>query len=328
MKFGFCQGYTIPMVLPFSGKMQEFICEEVGSVVDASPLFLKKYDPDYAIDFWMGAKSGLTEVEIKGPGIYRKNKMVEFAVNLPFDVILRADDGPRCALRFLFDGIRTILRRYEIDTTKLDANEARIIDKICSNPEMFDDDEPWPTLANYKPPKPPPPREEDPSLPAFKRIYKRIGGVLHHESVSAQDGIALHWAAKVGQKAKIKELPFAGSPKKAVETFLGVAVAKGFTELPEDHEIEIQYNVDDMGTPEDFDKLDALENQLHQLLGWLGLGVCNENSIGDGTMEVSCFVVDADIAMKCIKKALKGTRFGDYASIHVVEQDDEEEEDE
>jgi|GEM_PF-6932486 len=43
-------------------------------------------------------------------------------------------------------------------------------------------------------------------------------------------------------------------------------------------------------------------------------------------MEVSCFVVDPDIAMKCIKKSLTGTRFGDYTSLHLVEQDEEEKE--
>jgi hypothetical protein len=308
--------------------MQVLISDELCSLLTASPAFSKKYDTTYELVIRMGAGTGIVKNDIHGPGVYRKHKNVEFAVNLTFDVILRAEDGPRRALRFLFDGIRTVLARYEIDTTKLDANEERIIEAICSDPEMFHygwENKPWPTLANQKPP--PPPAPEDPTLPAFKRLYKRIDGVLHYEAVGAHDGMALYHYGKVGSKGKSKELPYnREAPKKAVETFLGVAVAKGFTELPEDHEIEIQYAIDGFGSEEDLEPLHALEEHLHNLLGELGLGVCNENSIGGDTMEVSCFVVDADIAMKCIKKSLKGTRFADYVTMHVVERDEEDDE--
>lgn len=323
MNIAITQGYNETGVsLPFSAHTMDYLRREISELLAVSTTFRQKYPPTYTLVIRMDALTRIIYNEIKGPSVFRKYENVEFYLGVPFDTILRADDGPRCALQFLFDGIRNILHRYEMDTAKLDANEARIIDEICNDPKMFDDDEPWPTLANYRPP--PPPAPEDPTLPAFKRIYKRIDGVLHYESVFAHEGIAHHHAGKVGTKGKTKELAYAGTHKKAVETFLGVAVAKGFTELPDDHEIEIQYNIDDLGTPEDFDKLDALENHLHDLLGTLGLGVCNENSIGGGTMEVSCYVVDADIAMKAIKKALKGTRFGDYASIHVVEADEDD----
>ena len=326
MKIGLNQGYILPMALPFSFEFQAFVSRQIESLVDASPLFLQKYDHEYAIHIRMSVRGGTDTTNVLGPDIYRITKELEFGVHLPFDVILRADDGPRCALRFLFEGIRTILQKYDIATAKLDANEKQIIETICADPQMFDTNwvkGPWPTLANYKPP--PPPAPEDPTRPAFQRLYKRIDGVLHYESVFAHSGVALHHTGKVGSKGKTKELPFAGTPKKAVDTFLGVARAKGFSELPEEHEIEIQYDIADFGSEQDLEKLHALEDHLHNLLGDLGLGVCHENSIGGGTMEVSCYVVDADIAMKNIKKALKGTRFADYARIHIVEPDEDDE---
>lgn len=323
MKIRMIQGGNDPHAsLPFSSDMGAKLRDEVSTLVDGPPSFFEKFDSDYFIEFWLDSKRGIDNVEIWGPGVTKKRKVIESGLKLPFDVILRAEDGPRCALRFLFDGIRTILHRYDIDTTKLDANETRIIDTICNDPTMFELDEPWPTLANYKPP--PTPAPEDPSRPAFQRLYKRIDGVLHYESVFAHEGIAHHYAGKVGSKGKTKELPFAGTPKKAVDTFLGVARAKGFTELPEEHEIEIQYDFGDFGSENDLEKLHAIEDHLHNLLGDLGLGVCHENSIGGGTMEVSCYVVDADVAMKNIKKALKGTRFADYARIHIVEPDEDD----
>jgi Immunity protein 44 len=173
----------------------------------------------------------------------------------------------------------------------------------------------------------PPPPPENPAEPAFKRLYKRIDGVLYYESVGARAGIAVHHRGKVGTKGKLVELPYAAqSPKQAVETFLAPAVAKGFTEMPENHQIEIKYAISGFGETEDLEKVQALEEELDELLSSLGLGFCDGNSIGSDTMEVSCFVVDADIAIKCIKKNLKGTRFADYATMHVVERDVDDDE--
>jgi hypothetical protein len=106
-------------------------------------------------------------------------------------------------------------------------------------------------------------------------------------------------------------------------------MANGFAEIPHEKlkEILVQFTIDGFGTTEELDKLHSLEEELDQAIGWLGLGHCDGNSIGSDTMEVCCFVVDADIAIKCIKKSLKGTRYADGATIRMVdrgEEDDEE----
>lgn len=51
------------------------------------------------------------------------------------------------------------------------------------------------------------------------------------------------------------------------------------------------------------------------MLGWTGLGHCDGGSIGSGTMEVCCFVVDFEIGRKVIAADLKGTKFDDYTRI-------------
>jgi len=44
-------------------------------------------------------------------------------------------------------------------------------------------------------------------------------------------------------------------------------------------------------------------------------------SIGSGTMEVGCRVVDFEIAKKVIQDNLKGTEFGDYSRIHQIDNE-------
>jgi len=54
---------------------------------------------------------------------------------------------------------------------------------------------------------------------------------------------------------------------------------------------------------------------MDEVLGWTGLGHTDGGSIGSGTMEVGCVVVDFDIAKKVIEQDLKNTEFADYTRI-------------
>lgn len=70
-----------------------------------------------------------------------------------------------------------------------------------------------------------------------------------------------------------------------------------------------------MGDVEDLDKRHRLEDKMNETLGWTGLGMCDGGSIGSGTMEVCCYVVDFDIAKRVIEEDLKGTEFEGYTKI-------------
>ena len=59
-----------------------------------------------------------------------------------------------------------------------------------------------------------------------------------------------------------------------------------------------------------------LEDRMNETLGWTGLGNCDGGSIGSGTMEVCCFVVDFKTAKRVIEEDLKNTRFADYSRIY------------
>jgi hypothetical protein len=55
---------------------------------------------------------------------------------------------------------------------------------------------------------------------------------------------------------------------------------------------------------------------MNETLGWTGLGHCDGGSIGSGSMEVCCLVVDAEIAKQTILSDLKDTEFSDYSRIY------------
>jgi hypothetical protein len=65
----------------------------------------------------------------------------------------------------------------------------------------------------------------------------------------------------------------------------------------------------------DLEKRTRLQSRMNKTLGWTGLGHCDGGSIGSGTMEVCCMVVDFVIAKEVIAKDLINTEFSDYLTI-------------
>ena len=85
--------------------------------------------------------------------------------------------------------------------------------------------------------------------------------------------------------------------------------------------LEVEYKIDGFGTDQDLEKRHRLEEHLNELLGWTGLGHVDGGSIGSGTMEAGCVVVDFDIAKKVIEDNLKNTEFGEYSRIFRIDEE-------
>lgn len=78
----------------------------------------------------------------------------------------------------------------------------------------------------------------------------------------------------------------------------------------------IEFAVEGMGTTEDVEKRQRLDARMNETLGWTGLGHNDGGSIGSGTMESCCFVVDFEMAKAVIEEDLKDTEFSDYTRIY------------
>lgn len=96
------------------------------------------------------------------------------------------------------------------------------------------------------------------------------------------------------------------------------SLAKGYEPIDIDSHaaLIVEYIIDGWGTDADLAKRHELENYLNDMLGWTGLGHCDGGSIGSGSMEVCCFVVDFEAAKNLIEDELNDTEFADYSRIY------------
>jgi hypothetical protein len=128
----------------------------------------------------------------------------------------------------------------------------------------------------------------------------------------------VHWG-RIGERGSTKEErgSLFRSAARLVAPQIAAKKAEGFREIPDDdhHVVLIEYAIIGMGTPEDLEKRHRLQERIDQTLGRTGLGHCDGGSIGSGTMEVCCMVVDFAIAARVIEADLRGTEFSNFTRI-------------
>jgi hypothetical protein len=151
-------------------------------------------------------------------------------------------------------------------------------------------------------------------------LYKRLPSGNHaYYEAWAHEGKIYEHRGEAGTEGETRELPMKSRDGAAELTeMLDEARREGFEEFDpeEERRLIIEYPVDGMGKPRDVEQLGRLEYRLNEILGWTGLGRCDGNSIGSGTMEVCCFVVDFGLARSVVAEGLAGTRFDNYSRIY------------
>jgi hypothetical protein len=155
----------------------------------------------------------------------------------------------------------------------------------------------------------------------MQKLYKQEAGRVrwYHEAWQSGREIVEHWG-ELGTPGDVKRHPLApgSNHDDQLHAVLLDARKAGYAPIGiEEHRtLLVEYTVQGMGTAKDLKKRQALEDQLNALLGWTGLGHCDGGSIGSGTMEACCFVVDFDVAKRVVQAGLQGTPFGDFARIY------------
>jgi hypothetical protein len=135
-------------------------------------------------------------------------------------------------------------------------------------------------------------------------------------------GHVIHWG-ELGTIGKNKTV-FSSWFRKAelvVQKEMDGAIKLGFTPIEKFATLIVEYTVDGMGSTTDLDKRHRLQDHLDDTLGWTGLGHCDGGSIGSGSMEACCFVVDFQLAKEVISADLDGTEFSDFSRIYEEESD-------
>lgn len=158
------------------------------------------------------------------------------------------------------------------------------------------------------------------------KLYKLIDNQLHYwETWDKDEKTAIvHWGI-IGQRGQDKKVTSGlfSNFRKTVQKELDEKLKQGYAEFDEEKLafLEVEYKIDGFGKEQDLDKRHRLEEHLNELLGWTGLGYVDGGSIGSGTMEAGCIVVDFETAKKVIEDNLKGTEFGDYSRIYRMDNE-------
>ncbi len=152
------------------------------------------------------------------------------------------------------------------------------------------------------------------------KLYLQGNGVTQYWETWENDGVhTIHWG-RLGERGESKELRnfLFRSASKTVNAEIRKKESEGYREvsIDEHHVLLIEYPVEGIGNSTDLDKRHNLESRMNETLGWTGLGYCDGGSIGSGTMEVCCFVIDFEVAKKVIENDLKETEFLDYSRIY------------
>lgn len=158
------------------------------------------------------------------------------------------------------------------------------------------------------------------------KLYKQIGSELYYWETwgkNEKTGV-VHWGI-VGQRGQDKEIKSGlfSNFKKAIQKEIDEKIKDGYAEFDEANYafLEIEYIIDGFGTEEDLDKRHRLEEKMDDILGWTGLGHTDGGSIGSGTMEVGCVVVDFKIAKRVVEEKVKDTEFDNYSRIYKMSED-------
>jgi len=151
------------------------------------------------------------------------------------------------------------------------------------------------------------------------KLYKRLpdGSLAYHEAWTDEREITEHWG-RVGTKGESKDHPISKRTKRHEEVARILAPARedGFREIPDDDHATLLVEFVVGGARSDLKKRVRLEDRLNELLGWTGLGHCDGGSMGSGTMEACCLVVDFELAKGLIEKDLAGTEFAGFSRIY------------
>jgi predicted DNA-binding WGR domain protein len=158
------------------------------------------------------------------------------------------------------------------------------------------------------------------------KLYKLTDNQLHYwETWDKDEKTAIvHWGV-VGQRGQDKEVKggLFSNFRKTIQKEINEKLKDGYAEFEEDKIsfLEIEYKIDGFGTEQDLEKRHRLESKLDGILGWTGLGHTDGGSIGSGTMEAGCMVVNFEIAKKVIEANLKNTEFADYIRIYKMDNE-------
>ena len=130
--------------------------------------------------------------------------------------------------------------------------------------------------------------------------------------------IVEHWGM-VGTRGETDahRIKLLRSLEKQVDDLLDPARALGFAELePGDQTLIVEYPYSDDWRRDDVLKIREVSDALTEVLGWTGLGTCEGETLTEIAIELTCRVLDPELAKVRIAEQMAGTEFADYSRMY------------
>jgi len=157
------------------------------------------------------------------------------------------------------------------------------------------------------------------------RLYKKEGDALRYWEAWVDDnGLSMHWGT-VGEMGEHKTIPIppGEDPDMAIVEAAGPLVDEGYDEPDPEALIPlvVQYSLQGKGSGHDFEKRNAVEELLTDILGWTGNGEVEGGETQTGRMNIFLRVMDPRIAVRTLVEALEEEGYLEGAVIaHVPEE--------
>ena len=155
------------------------------------------------------------------------------------------------------------------------------------------------------------------------KLHKTDERARYWEAWSTAEGVTIHWGI-LGDRGETREIRLrpGENPNQIIEREAKEPKKAGFKRIPTSklERLVIQYKVAGMGEGRDLDKRSKVEDLVSECLGWKGLGHCDGGDIGNGTMNVFCFAVDARKALPHVVEELRANGMIDGALVAIGEK--------
>jgi hypothetical protein len=154
------------------------------------------------------------------------------------------------------------------------------------------------------------------------RLYKKEGDTLRYWEAWVDDnGLSVHHGTvgEMGEHQTVP-LPAGDDPDMAVAEVAGPLVDEGYDEPDPDAmaPLVVQYPVEGKGSGHDFEKRNAVEDLLTDILGWTGNGEVEGGETQPGRMNVFCRVMEPQLAVRTLVEALEEEGYLEGATIALV----------
>ncbi|HYI01489.1 hypothetical protein [Hyalangium sp.] len=154
------------------------------------------------------------------------------------------------------------------------------------------------------------------------RLYKKEGDTLRYwEAWVGDDGLSVHRGV-VGEMGEHQTTPV--PPEEDPDMVLAGAaeplVDEGYDEPDPDSmaPLVVQYPLQGKGSGHDFEKRNAVEELLTDILGWTGNGEVEGGETQPGRMDIFCRVMDPQIAVRTLVEALEEEGYLEGAVLALV----------